>query len=99
MPKKTNGSSEFSRDKEFSVILERLETNFKVFGEGQMSLKREVDGVKETLGRTLEKVTGLELRIISLKNTTDKILADTTEIKKAVANHENRITRLETSKA
>ena len=99
MPKKSNNPSEFSPDREFSVILERLEGNFKVFGEGQMSLKREVDGMKETLGRTLEKVTGLEFRIISLENTTDKILADTTEIKKAVANHANRIKRLEVSKA
>ena len=120
MPKKNSNSPEFSHDREFAVILERLEGNFKVFGEGQMSLKKEVDGMKETLGRTLERITMVELRMTSLdsrmgsletrmgswetrmdslENTTDKILADTTEIKKAVSNHENRIKRLETAKA
>lgn len=70
-----DNSPEFSRDREFAVVLEGLRSDFRVFGEELVSVKEDLTIVKKDLSalkkdfaglrvnqaRTLERVTSIEL--------------------------------------
>jgi hypothetical protein len=71
----------------FDTLERRFDTlEIKVTG-----IDMKTEAVRTNQVRTLERITGLEISVA-------RILEDTTGIKKIVADHENRITRLETSK-
>ena len=49
------------------TLIERLEGNFKVFSEKLDSLETKVDGIAVNQARTLERITTIELKIISIE--------------------------------
>ena len=63
------------------VMIESLRSEVKVIAEGQIALRKDVTDIKGTLGRTLERVTMIEV-------TSRKILG-TLEV------HDGRFSRLE----
>ena len=102
MSKKDSGFT----NTQVGALIESFRGEIRIVAEGQVGLRKDADDTRITLGRTLERITMVELRMTSLdsrmgslEDSNAKILADTTEIKKAVANHENRIKRLEVSEA
>ncbi|OGX34386.1 MAG: hypothetical protein A3C36_00345 [Omnitrophica WOR_2 bacterium RIFCSPHIGHO2_02_FULL_52_10] len=94
-PKKKSGTFTPSQ---VGALFESLKGDIQVLAEGQGILRKDVGDVRETLGRTLERVTGLEISVTGMKETVALILRDTTDIKKTIADHGNRITRLEAGK-
>jgi hypothetical protein len=95
MQKKGN---EFSKDREFGVILEGLRSDFRAFGDGLKFLDEKLakldnraDGIAANQARTLERVTTLEILA-------RRIQTDVAEIKEAVKSHEKRLFQLEAVK-
>jgi len=73
---------------EVGAIIERLEGEFKIFGEGLVALREDVKEVRAAQSSTLERVTMLELL-------TRKISKDVSEIRDILHTHDRRLTKLE----
>jgi len=87
---------------EVGVLIEDLRSDFGVFGESLNLLNQKFDGLTVRVDRVETKVDDLGLRVIRLEGKVDRlesatleILKDTTEIKKSVASHHQRISHLE----
>ena len=59
---------EFNKDREFSVVLEGLRSDFRIFGEGLTMLREKVGSIDGILSILTGKITALELRVTRLEN-------------------------------
>ena len=74
-------SDEFNRDREFSVILERIHSDVKIIAEDVGSVKKRVDVIYDELGRQREDISFIK--------------TDIREIKLILKSHDKRLTFLE----
>ena len=81
LPQQSPEGPEYSREREFKVILEDLHSRFKVFGEGQEDLGRRV-------GRVEQKLDGIESDVSQIKSFLRPLIAE-------VSDHTRRLTVLE----
>ena len=77
--KNTNGNTGFS------VILEKIYSEFKVFGEGQKALTEKVDTVFEELGEQKEEITGIKMDMRIIKTDIATLKTDVSILKKDVS--------------
>ena len=80
---------EFSKDREFAVVLEKIHSDFKVIAEDLSSVKKKVEAIFEEQGNQKEvaSIIKTDLRIIK---------TDLAEIKIAFKDHAKRLSQLET---
>jgi len=97
-----DNSPEFSRDREFTVVLEDLRTDFRVFGEGLSLLAQRVDGIDNKIedvrtnqAHTLMRITRIELRMDSMDTRVGSLEIKVDKRFDAV---ETRLDRLEAAK-
>ena len=85
MPKSKKGSEpEFSREREFTVVLEDLRSQFRVFGEEQSAIKEDLHTVKEKVGQLVEDMFVVKTKL------------DQCATKKDLEVFDKRLTALET---
>ena len=85
MPKFSN-NPEYNREREFAVILEDLRSQFRVFGEQQKSLARQL-ATKADKSDLIDKADKSDVQ--GIQSSMDRFLG-------TLSDHETRITRLET---
>ena len=80
---------EFSKNREFAVVLEKIHSDFKVIAEDLSSVKKKVEAIFEEQGNQKEvaSIIKTDLRIIK---------TDLAEIKIALKDHAKRLSQLET---
>ena len=107
-----HNSDEFSRDREFSVILERIHSDFRIFGEDMQSVKADIKMLKETAGRQEESmfmmradinvmkrdIVIMKADIVTMKADISVLKTDVGEIKVMLKGHDKRLTVLEAAK-
>ena len=84
-------TKEFSSDREFAVILEKVYSEIKVIVEGQSALKDKFDMLFEEFGRQKEE-------IFIIKTDVRVIKTDTAKIKENLKGHGKQLTHLEAIK-
>lgn len=96
---------EFSNNREFGVILEKIYSEIKVIAEGQKTLKDKFDMLFEEFGKQKEGIFLIkaDIRIIKsdihqLKENVEVIKFDIGEIKESFKDHSKRLTHLEAVK-
>ena len=92
-PTKTNQS--YNPDREFAVVLERLETEFKTFGEDLKGIRSKVDIMWDEMGRQREDINIIKADIRIMKEDIKVLKADVSEMKVTLKSHDNRLGRLE----
>lgn len=106
VPKK---GPEYSREREFKVILEDLQSQFRVFGEGLEIVRKGLEDVRDRLGRVENRLERVEVRLDSVELRLDRVelRLDRVEHKvdnielilrpftATVSDHEKRLTVLE----
>ena len=65
--KRPSQNPEYSREREFKVILENLEGEFKAFGEGQEDIRRGLNRIEDRVQRLEGKVDHLEVEMSSIR--------------------------------
>lgn len=85
----TMKDKEFSKDREFAVILEEIHSDFKVFAEDLSSVKKRLDMLFEEFGKQKEGIFEIKTDIRIIKS-------DIAEIKETLKTHDKRLTHLET---
>ena len=99
-------SPEFDRDREFAVILERVNTNVETIADGQIVLTKKVDVLYEEFGRQKEETTMIRTDVRFLKEGQTRLEAGfktlnnkfdvfSKDIKAILTNHDKRFLRLE----
>ena len=73
MPNNKN-NPEFSREREFKVILEDLQKQFRTFGEGLEGVQEGLDDVRQGLDDVRQRLGRVEVDIVQIKT-------DATELK------------------
>ena len=68
-----NKEPNLNREREFTVVLEALHSDFRVFGEGLSALREKVDGLSEKVGVLTERVDVLTLRVDMLTKRVDRL--------------------------
>ena len=63
MMKRRDNNPEYSREREFKVILEDLHGQFKVFGEGQEDMRRGLNRIEDRVQNVEDKVAHLEVEM------------------------------------
>ncbi len=74
-------SKEFDRDREFTVILEKIHSDFKIFGEDLSSLKKRMDMFFEELGKQKEQIVFIKADIRTLKTDVQTLKTDVQTLK------------------
>ena len=85
MPKPDKAGAEFSRDREFKVILEDFQSQFRVFGEGMQDIRRNLQDFREEFVGFRQEACG---RLIRIETSLDRFFNQ-------LSDHETRITTLE----
>jgi methyl-accepting chemotaxis protein len=89
------------KDREFTVILEDIKSNFRVFGEKLQSMDEKFDTVSEQVAKNTEGIVEINQKLDHVSERTDKNAEDTSEIKQNIISKkdhrflEKRITLLE----
>ena len=81
MVKPGNPGPEFSQDREIKVILEDIQSQFRVFGEG-------MEDVRSRLGKIETNVAEVKIDIHMIKSSMDRFFSQ-------LSDHETRLTTLE----
>lgn len=79
---------EFSREREWGVILEDLQSQFRTFGEGLQDVRNRLEGVEERLGRVEIKVNVIESKVNVMESAFPRFFVQ-------LSDHETRLTNLE----
>ena len=97
---------EFSKDREFAVVLEKIHSDFKIIVEDLSSVKKKVEAIKiivEDLSSVKKKVEaifeeqGNQKEVASIIKTDLRIIkTDLAEIKIVLKDHAKRLSQLET---
>jgi peptidoglycan hydrolase CwlO-like protein len=64
---------EFSKDREFAVILEKIHSEIKVISEGQSLLRDKLDSTMGMVAKNREDITMLVLRVSGIKEDINRI--------------------------
>jgi len=56
------------KEREFTVILEELRSEFRAYGEGLSALREKVDGIFEMTGKNTEDISTIRIDIRVIKN-------------------------------
>lgn len=87
---------------EVGVLIEKLQSEFHVFGEGLTSLRSDVESLKTDMGTVKSDLSLLKVDVAvlkvdagTLKFAVTQIMTDVKEIKAAVCNHGRRLVKLE----
>lgn len=81
-------SKEFSKDREFAVILEKIHTDMKMIIEDLGSVKKKVEAIFDEQGRQREDISIIKAELKFIKN-------DIAEIKVTLKDHAKRLSQLE----
>ena len=73
MKKEIKKDREFSREREFTVVLEGLRSEFKTFGEGLNSVKNKLDATNGKVAQILEDATMFRLSMYAMKDDITKM--------------------------
>jgi uncharacterized membrane protein len=102
MKKETKKTKEFSKERKFTVILEKVYAEIKLMGEGQNAIKDKLDSAMGMIARNTEDITMLNMSVSVIKSDITKIngkLAQIEEDLRLVKNEfGKRLTQLETAK-
>ena len=100
MAKAPKPGPEYSREREWAVVLEQLRSDFHVFGEGLQSLNEKVDRIEVKVDRLETKVDRLEMRVTRLEIRVAGIesILPTLATKKDIERLEHRLVAIETSR-
>ena len=92
----------FDKDREFTVVLEDLRPQFRVFGEGLDlvradlgTVKEEVKGIKDQVGRNFEDITIIKVAITDMKRDITDMKRDIGDIKDNLKVFDKHILHLE----
>ena len=78
-------TEEFSRDREFSVILERIDSNIKVIMEGQDIMRSDLNATKNMVAKNTEAITMLDMRLSKVEADIKELKSDVHQLKADVA--------------
>ena len=59
---------EYNKDREFGVILEKIHSEFKAFGDGLSALRAKVDAIFEMTGKNTEDIAFIKTDLRIIKN-------------------------------
>ena len=82
MPKKNNSSSKFDRNREFAVILERVESKVNTLAEGQANQTKEIKLIAESQASQAKEIKLISESQASLIKKTNSLQEGQIEIKK-----------------
>lgn len=94
---KKKESKEFDREREFTVILERIYSEVKTVSEGQDDLRSKFKMLFEEFGHQKEGIFIIKADTGVMKKDIGVMKKDIVEIKESVKSHEKRLSLLETS--
>ena len=63
-----NKEPNLNREREFTVVLEALHSDFRVFGEGLSALREKVAGIFEMTGKNTEDIAFIKTDIRIIRN-------------------------------
>jgi predicted translin family RNA/ssDNA-binding protein len=100
--KKIIKTDEFSKGREFAVILEKIYTDIKALGEGQAVLRDKMDTTIGMVAKNTEDVTMLNLSMSVVKSDLTKISGKLAKIEEDIriikSDFDKRLTHLEALK-
>ena len=68
MKKENNKPKEFSKSREFSVVLEKIYSEIKIIGEGQSAIRDKLDSTMGMVAKNTEDITMVNIRLSGLKD-------------------------------
>ena len=83
------------KDREFAVILEKIHSDFKIFGEDLSSVKKRLDMLFEELGKQKEDMFVIKTDIRIMKTDIQTLKEDVKIIREDIKTFDRRITHLE----
>ena len=90
-----NKGHNLNREREFTVVLESLHSDFRIFGKGLSALRDKVDGLSDRVDMLSEKVSELSYKVDGIFEMTGKNVEDIQIIKTDFKKFDKRITLLE----
>jgi chromosome segregation ATPase len=93
--KKSSVKNSSKKKDQYTIVLEDLRGQFKVFGESLADVKRDVKAVKKRVDETFEEVGNIKVEITEIKSDITEIKGEIVEIKKRLDSIEKRLDRLE----
>jgi hypothetical protein len=88
---KENAKKKMMGDREFGVILEKIYSEFKIFGEGLAGLREKVDTTMGMVAKTREDITMLNMRTDGIKSDINKISGKLVQIEEDIRMIKNDI--------
>ena len=95
----STNSPDFDRDREFTVVLERIHSDISTIVDDVRDLKNRVNFMNEEFGRQKEDIFIIKTDIRVLKSDVGVLKSDMKDVKGMLGSHENRLARLESAKA
>lgn len=86
---------EYSRERKFKVILEEIQKQFRVFGEGLQGIHDRLDRVEARLGAVEERLDRIEMRLDRVETRLDRLEHKVDTFIVQVSGHEKRLKTLE----
>ena len=68
MKERTDKDKTLMPAREVAVLMEELKSQFRVFGDELKTITGKTEAIETTVGKTWEKVTGIDLRLIRVEN-------------------------------
>ena len=90
-----NKEPSLNREREFTVVLEGLRSDFRIFGESLSALRDKVDGLSDRADMLSEKVSELSYKVDGIFEMTGKNVEDIHIIKTDFKKFDKRISLLE----
>ena len=94
MKKKRSEESSSFTNSQVGVLIEEIDKRYVLLAEGQSDLKKEIGLNRQTIGKTLERVTNLDINVSILKNDVSVLKSDVTVLKSDVTVLKSDVTEL-----
>lgn len=91
MPKSKQGGPEYSREREFKVILEQIETQFRTFGEGMDGVRHRLTQIEDHASR----IPFIEADVATIKSAFRPFTQQVSEHENQLLRHGKRLAALE----
>lgn len=75
---------------QYTIVLEQIHSDFRVFGEGLQQLNQKFDGLESRFDGLEHKVDNLSSKFVILDRKVDAIALDVVEIKHKLNRHDER---------
>ena len=92
---KSSNNPDYSREREFKVILENLQSQFRTFGEGLEGVQEGLAGVREDLTDVRKDLTDVRERAQNIEQDVAAIKVILRPFASQLSDHERRIAFLE----